>query len=621
MCGFVAFIQSTPQVDLEIARRAIQTLTHRGPNAGGEWREGDVILLHRRLSIIDLATGDQPMSSGDGRYVIVFNGEIYNFPELRERLIQKGVRLRTRSDTEVIVEGYRQWGAKVVELLNGIFSFVIWDRNERQVFGARDRLGIKPFCWALQDGNLVVSSTLEPFEVLEGFKKIDLVSVRDLLTFDYIPSPRTILQGVNKLEPGSQFHWRLGEAQPAISKYWVPPDEPSDAIPPGPDELEELLDRAVARQMISDVPLGAFLSGGIDSSLLVALMARHSSNSVKTFSCSFSQSKVNESPIAELVARKFNTDHLVLPAEEIGSKTLLDILSRLDEPFADPALIPTFALSKLTGSHVRVALSGDGADEVFGGYPKYLRGKNKRQGWPFGRQFDGILRAVPWRPLGLASLYWRMFSSQTLIPWSVTRFGDFPVFPKDIRQLINPLYHEDAKVDQFFEPWERRAERMKLPFGIDLLMRTDLETYLSENCLVKTDRASMLTSLEVRVPYLDEKVLDRILPLSADKKIVNGELKSLLMPLARRLLPREVWDRPKHGFTVPLNDLLKGHWQPAVESVLEWGEAHVDVFNYSCLRRLHRLNRSGGNVRWDMGRQLWNPLVLLAWMMNRSLNL
>ena len=617
MCGFVAFIQNTPEVDLDTARHAIQTLIHRGPDAGGEWREGEVMLLHRRLSIIDLATGDQPMQSGDKRYVIVFNGEIYNYPELRDQLSHEGIRFKTRSDTEVILEGYRKWGAQVLERLNGIFAFVIWDRHEQQVFGARDRLGIKPLCWSLQGRGLIVSSTLEPFKVLKGFRKIDLVAVRDLMTFDYIPSPRTILQGVNKLEPGSQFYWRFGEKQLDINRYWSPPGVNVDALPPSSEELEELLDRVVARQMISDVPIGAFLSGGIDSSLLVAFMARHSDKPLRTFSCAFAEGQVNEAPIAERVARQFGTDHFVFQAEDIGPQTLLELLAKLDEPFADPAFIPTYALSQMTSSFVPVALSGDGADEVFGGYPKYLRGNNTHQGFPLRYVLDRVLRLLPWKPRGAMHIYWRALSSQDLIPWSVTRYGDFPVFPKDIRLLLNPHYHEEAEISKFFLPWERRANRLGLSFGIDFLMRADLETYLSENCLVKTDRASMLASLEVRVPYLDEMLLNRILPLQVNQKIVNGELKSLLMPIARRILPRAVWDRPKQGFEVPLGVWLSGSWRSAVEIALDWGEANVDLFNYGYLRRIHKMNVVNGK----MGRQLWNPFVLLAWLMNRSMKI
>ncbi len=614
MCGFVAFLQDAPIVDLAQARRALDTIAHRGPDAAGEWQERDVLLLHRRLSIIDLAAGSQPMQSRDGRYVIVFNGEIYNFPELRDLLAQEGVVFRTHSDTEVILEGYSRWGSSIVERLNGIFAFVIWDRHRSLVFGARDRLGIKPLSWALHHGALVVSSTLEPFGGIEGFDRLDLVAVRDLLTFDYIPSPRTIFQGVKKIEPGCCFQWSYGTAAPAIERYWSPPQQNPGLSAPDEWELEDLLDRAVKRQMISDVPIGVFLSGGIDSSLLVAFMSRHSEQPVRTFSCAFTDSNVDESRIAGLVARQFGTEHVVLSGEDVGPDLLLDLLARLDEPFADPAFIPTYALSKMTSSHLRVALSGDGADEVFGGYPKYLLGEQHWKALPLASLFHQALRLFPWRPRGMSSAYWRTLSSKDLIRWSWARYGDFPVFGKDFRQLLSPAYQDTAEVDAFFEPWERRAYRYGRKFDKDLLMRADLETYLSENCLVKTDRASMLASLEVRVPYLDETVLDRILPLSADKKIVNGELKSLLLPIARRVLPREVWDRPKQGFHVPLDSWLAGAWRPAVEATLDWGEANLNLFHYPYLRHLHKISISGGTI----GRELWNPFVFLAWMMKRS---
>ena len=251
-------------------------IAHRGPDAAGEWCERDVFLGHRRLSIIDLATGDQPMQSSDGRYVIVFNGEIYNFVELRDVLTAEGATFRTRSDTEVILEGYRRWGSGVVKRLHGMFAFVIWDRLRLSAFAARDRLGIKPLCWAMHRGALIVSSTLEPFSALDAFGQVDLIAVRDLMAFDYIPTPRTILDGVHKLEPGSRFEWCFGADKPAIERYWSPPVVDTTSSVPDEWELEALLDHAVERQMISDVPIGAFLSGGIDSSLLVALMARHS---------------------------------------------------------------------------------------------------------------------------------------------------------------------------------------------------------------------------------------------------------------------------------------------------------------------------------------------------------
>jgi asparagine synthase (glutamine-hydrolysing) len=475
-------------------------------------------------------------------------------------------------------------------------------------------LGIKPLTWSLSKGALIVSSTLEPFKVLSGFGQVDPIAVRDLLTFDYIPSPRTILQGVHKLEPGSRFQWRLGEESPRIERYWNPPGPDDNAEVPSENAIESLLQKVVRRQMISDVPIGVFLSGGIDSSLMVALMARESQKPVRSFSIAFKDAEADESSIAALVARQFGTDHTVLPAEDLGPDMLLDLLGRLDEPFADPAFVPTYVLAKMTAGHVKVALSGDGGDEVFGGYPKYLLGDAHRRRIPGHRFLDACLRKLAWRPRGMSHLYWRTLNHEQRIRWSWVCYGDFPLFRKDMRQVLSSRYHETAGVSQFFEPWERVAHRYGQKIDRDVLMRADLGTYLSENCLVKTDRASMLASLEVRVPFLDELLLDRILPLHANRKIADGMLKALLMPIARRLLPSQVWDRPKHGFNVPLDRFLSGIWRPAVDAALDWGETHVDVFDYQYLRYLHTINIAEGGI----GRELWNPFVFLAWTMGCS---
>ena len=617
MCGLVAILGTDSSVHQWDKRRLLDSIAHRGPDAAGEWEEEGIYLGHRRLSIIDLASGLQPMKSVDGRYMIVFNGEIYNFLELRELLAKNGAKFATRSDTEVIIEGYRRWGSRVVERLNGMFAFVIWDRVERLAFGARDRLGIKPLCWKMHRGTLILSSTIEPFSAMGEFTQLNLVAVRDLMSFDYIPTPRTILAEINKLEAGTRFEWHLGDSELRIERYWSPPSEQNGHKIPDEFELEELLDRAVHRQMVSDVPIGAFLSGGIDSSLLVALMARHSLGPVRTFSVAFAENRVDESPIAQLVAQQFSTEHTVFHAQELGPDSLLDLISRLDEPFCDPATLPTYALSRLTRQHVKVALSGDGGDEVFGGYPKYLLGGPEHASLPFSRLLDRSLRAIPWRPRGLRPIYWRTLSSQDQIRFFWARYGDFPVFRKDIRQLLGCAYHNQAEVGSFFEPWERRARRYGRKFDMDVLMRADLETYLSENCLVKTDRASMLASLEVRVPYLDETILDRILPLPTKSKIRAGQLKALLMPIARRLLPSAVWDRQKHGFDVSLQARLAGSWSPVVEAMLDWGESNFRLFNYRYLRRLHAINLSEGGVE----RELWNPFVLIAWCSARSIKI
>jgi asparagine synthase (glutamine-hydrolysing) len=615
MCGFFAVFQDAPIVNCAGAKRALETLAARGPDASGEWCERGVFLGHRRLSIIDLDTGDQPMSSHDGRFMIVFNGEIYNFVELRTRLVAGGARFQTRSDTEVILEAYRRWGSDGVLELRGMFAFVIWDRRERTVFGARDRLGIKPLCWATRDAALVVGSTLDCFAALGGFDRLDPIAVRDVLAFDYVPAPRTIFDGVHKLEPGSMFHWAVGERSPRIVRYWIPPLADHRAEAPGEEDLESLLDNAVRSQMISDVPIGAFLSGGIDSSLLVAFMSRHSSRPVRTFSVSFAEEEYDESPIAKRVSDRFGTDHTVIETESVTPNGLLDLLGRLDEPFCDTALIPTFLLSAMTKRHVKVALSGDGADEVFGGYTKYLGDQQGSRSRLLFRALDRSLRAVSWRPRGMGRLYESLLTPEERLRFSFTRHGDFPVFRKDLRQLLSARYRDAAEVGDYFQPWERRARRYGPGIDVEALMKTDMETYLSENCLVKTDRASMLASLEVRVPFLDETVLDRILPLPAKVKLAQGNLKALLQPLARRLLPREVWDRPKHGFNVPIGPRLAAEWRPAVETALDWGESNLRIFDYSYLRRLHAINLSSGGVG-----EIWNPFVMIAWSMARSVS-
>jgi asparagine synthase (glutamine-hydrolysing) len=617
MCGFLALFQNSPIFNQDVAQAAANTITHRGPDESGMWKERHVMLLHRRLSIIDLSTGQQPMVSSDGRFVIAFNGEIYNFRELRQQLNKEGVEFRTNSDTEVLVEGYGRWGKAIVNRLNGMFAFIIWDRQECVAFGARDRLGIKPLSWAVFNGAFIVSSTLEPFKAFSYFSEVDTVAVRDLLVFDYIPSPRSILRKVYKLEPGCQFRWGFGDQSPRIERYWVPPSADEKADVPSENELEALLQKVVTRQMISDVPIGVFLSGGIDSSLMVALMARVSEKPVRSFSIAFKDAEADESSIAGLVARQFGTNHTVLAAEDLGPETLLQLVGRLDEPFADPALIPTYALAKMTAGHVKVALSGDGGDELFGGYPKYLLEDAHRRRLPGHRFLDAFLRSMAWRPRGMAHLYGRTLAPQDRFRWSWVRYGDFPVFRKDLRQVLASRYHEIAMVSEFFKPWARVAVLFGDRIDTDVLMRTDLRTYLSENCLVKTDRASMLASLEVRVPFLDELLLDSILPLHANRKIVNGTLKALLMPIAQRLLPRQVWDRPKHGFNVPLDRFLSGVWKPAVDAALDWGETHVDLFNYQYLRRLQTINDAESGI----GRELWNPFVFLAWAMTHSFKL
>jgi len=614
MCGLIAVLQGATLAPLPTLRRALNALHHRGPDAGGEWQDEGVYLGHRRLAIIDLQTGQQPMHSADRRYVIVFNGEIYNFRELKQELAAAGARFVTKSDTEVILEGYRHWGPAVVEKLNGMFAFVIWDRLTQSAFAARDRLGIKPLSWAVKGDALIISSTLEPFVEFGVFDELDPVAIRDLMTFDYVPAPRSIRKTVRKLEPGCRFEWRPGGGEPTIESYWTPPAVDDAMEAPGEAELESLLERSVSRQLVSDVPIGVFLSGGIDSSLLVALMARHSDRPIKTYSVSFSGKEADESAVAAMVARQFGTEHSVLRAEEVDGTALQHLIGSLDEPFCDAALVPLYALSRLTRAHVKVTLSGDGGDEIFGGYEKYVRLAPNAAPTRVSGAVRWSLETLRWRPRGVGRLYERTLSGAESVRYAYARYGDFPVFRKDLSQLFSRDFREGASIDEFFEPWDRIGRTYGGHTDCDLLMRADLRTYLSENCLVKTDRASMLASLEVRVPFLDELLLDRIVPLHASQKIVGGQLKALLLPLAKRLLPPEVWNRPKHGFNVPVEVHLAGIWRGVVDDALRWGERHFGVFNYRYLRRLQRINLSEHAV----GLELWNPVVLLTWAMAQA---
>ena len=410
----------------------------------------------------------------------------------------------------------------MAEKLEGMFAFVIWDRVRRVAFVARDRLGIKPICWALRQGSLVVSSTLEPFSVLGGFDDIDPVAIRDLMTFDYIPAPRTIWKGVQKLEPGSRFEWSPGGEEPRIECYWTPAPADESMQAPDEEELDELLQRCVARQMVSDVPIGVFLSGGIDSSLLVALMARHSDRPVRTFTVAFAEAEFDESAIAARVADEFGTQHTVIPAQEFGTDSLRELLGSLDEPFCDTALAPLYSLARSTRQDVKVALCGDGADELFGGYNKYLFDSRPRRRLPLSAAVHHSLNLLPWRPRGVGRVYDRLLNPQQQVRYAYSRYGDFPVFRKYLRQLLSADIHGAARIEQFFEPWDRHGQRYGHVPGPDALMRTDLRTYLSENCLVKTDRASMLASLEVRVPYLDELLLDEFCPCLPGPKSSTG---------------------------------------------------------------------------------------------------
>jgi asparagine synthase (glutamine-hydrolysing) len=603
---------------------ALEALTSRGPDERGVWRDGCgdqlVQLGHRRLSVIDLADGQQPMALAPGhplhdRYRIVFNGEVYNYRALRRELEALGHAFATRSDTEVLLAGFVEWGTDVLPRLDGMFAFVVYDRQQRRVFAARDFFGIKPLMVSTEGGGLILSSTLQPFFKLQGFpRKVNLEAVREYLACQSIPSPMTMLRGVRSVDPGTWLRWDFDERKLQSERFGITPGMrglpgagPADEQPTIDefiDATDAALRESVKRQLVADVPLGAFLSGGIDSSLMVHYMSEATSHPVKTFSVRFPFGKgYDESGPAAAVARQYGCDHHVLDAGDLTADVLADAVAQLDQPLADPAYLPTLSLAQLTRRHVTVAVSGDGGDELFGGYGRYRDTQARYPDSP-GRR---ALRALAAGGMLPASLSRRGLAGRQRMLWDRVKLGPFPGTRKDLAAVLSPDFRADARVGDTMSLWLEGLTRFA-EGGLataDTLMRADVHSYLSENCLVKTDRASMAHSLEVRVPMLGLPVAAAALPVHASVKLAQGP-KSALTALAQKYLPGEVWDRPKHGFSVPLRHYFAGAWQARSEDWLARSETLAPFLNADELRRRWR--------RGDDARTLYTFILLLAWL-------
>jgi len=604
MCGILLTVGDSFRADFDAALAALKS---RGPDAREVLAHGDALLGHARLAVIDLAGGRQPMRTADGRLAMVYNGEIYNFAALRRELEAAGHAFATRSDSEVLLTGYRHWGEALLDRLDGMFAFAIHDRQDGSVFLARDRLGIKPLFWGEHANGLVAASTLAPFFALKAFpKRLDAEGLRDYLAFQAPLAPHTLVLGIRALPPGACLKWRVG-AGATVSQWWAIPDATEKA----PDrealvaETDALLAQAVRDQLVADVPLGAFLSGGIDSSLVVHYMAQAGAAPLKTFSVRFAEAGFDESPHAHAVADKYATEHHVLDAPELTADALASALADLDQPLADPAYIPTWALSRLTRQHVTVALSGDGGDELFGGYPRFLDGADR---YPdsLGKK---VLRTLLRHGLAPASLRRRALAGSELLLYRRVELGDYPGSRKDLRRYLAPETARAARPNHTLELWRELAARHG-DYDRGALLRADLWTYLSENCLAKTDRASMAHGLEVRVPLLANAIQDRMLRLPAGVHFDAGGGKALLRALARKHLPETVWNREKHGFSVPLRANFAGPWR-------DWGDAQVAATASRApwlaagpLTALWQEAQQGrGNVRL-----MYTFAVLLAWL-------
>ena len=637
MCGIAGFVDHSPAVGqynmAAVATGMAGTLASRGPDDSGEWvdRENGIGLAHRRLSIIDLsASGHQPMLSSDGRYVLVYNGELYNFQELRAELEARGQPFRGHSDSEVLLEACAAWGVeRAVERCLGMFAFGLWDRHERRLTLGRDRLGIKPLYWARFGQVFLFGSELKALRAHPGFEaQIDHDAVAAFMRFSYIPAPHSVYKKVYKLEPGCLLSVQPRQA-PRLQRYWdmrqiarrgaADPLDMSDEE--ALDQFEEVLGDAVQRRMVADVPLGALLSGGIDSSTIVALMQKHSKRPVQTFTIGFQEADRDESGYAQEIARHLGTEHTQLIVEP---RNIFELLPRLpewyDEPFADISQLPTYLVSHMAQQEVTVALSGDGGDELLSGYTRYFQVARR---W---RRISRVPRPLRHAVSGAVGAFLPLLE-KTL----ATMPRQTPKLAKKARKIAHTWCldtadaHNLKSVSRWDEPVSLVVGAKNEPHGIvwdetvanelpDLIMRMqffDTVTFLPDDILTKVDRASMAVSLEVRVPLLDHRVVEFAWSLPRHMQVRNGQSKWLLRQLLYQYVPRERVERPKTGFSLPLDGWLRGPLRDWAEELLsERSLRAVGLLNPAPVRRKWAEHVSG---LYNWKKQLWNVLMLQAW--------
>jgi asparagine synthase (glutamine-hydrolysing) len=638
MCGIAGLVKfnapASPNHLHDIARSMNASLAHRGPDDEGAWFDTDasVVLTHRRLSIVDLSpAGHQPMVSSDGRYVITYNGEIYNHEEIRPDLAARGVKFRGHSDTEVMLEAFSAYGIEAtIKRLIGMFTIGIWDRRERTLTLVRDRLGIKPLFWAKFGDQFMFGSELKALRVHSGWTpKVDRRAVAAFMRHNYIPAPHSIYEGVHKLEPGSILTLPWG-GEPRIAKFWdarsvalnglANPLTATDAELT--DQLESLLLDAVRRRMIADVPLGAFLSGGVDSSTVVALMMKANIGPVRTFTIGFDMPGYDEAKHAAAVARHLGTQHTEMT---VTAREAMDVIPRLpemyDEPFADSSQIPTFLVSAMTRKHVTVALSGDGGDELFAGYNRYQ------------------LASRLWRGISLLPRALRQGAAAALTCISADRWSRLLGFLPDrarpaqagdkLHKLATVIGLPDSsavyrRLVTHWEPaeiapgaaeykkilWDPTVAR-QIPGFLEQMQFLDTVTYLPDDILAKVDHASMAVALEARVPLIDHRVVEFSWRLPRTTMIRNGASKWLLRQVLYRHVPKELIERPKMGFGIPLGEWLRGPLRDWAESLLaEPRLREGGLLDAQRVRDYWREHLSGSR-NWQY--LLWDVLMLESW--------
>jgi asparagine synthase (glutamine-hydrolysing) len=619
MCGIAGFVESSasdapfdPESSRTLVHRMCDVIRHRGPDDEGLWAGEGVALGMRRLSIIDLSTGRQPIHNEDRTVWVVFNGEIYNFMSLRRTLEQAGHVFYTSTDTEVIVHAYEQWGTNAISMLRGMFGLAIWDTRSRTLLVARDRMGIKPMHYATVNGRLYFGSEIKSLLEAPGLSRdLDMDAVDHYLSFLYTPRDGSIFKSVRKLPPGHLLIWTRGTA--TIEQYWELSategyrGSEADAV----EQLQTVLTDAVRSHLVSDVPLGAFLSGGVDSSLVVGLMNATSSGRVKTFSIGFNEPAFDELDHARRVARHFNTDHHEFVVEPDAVGILDKLVSHFDEPFADSSAIPTWYVSEMARRHVTVVLSGDGGDELFGGYDRYLPHPHvaafDRYSPPGARRIAAMAAStLPHGVRGKNFLRHVGRDDRGRYLDAIRFFGtdEKPaLLTMDARRRMRGF---DAE-RQLARHFERYAQ---LPWPSQM-MRFDAETYLPEDVLTKVDRMSMAHSIESRVPLLDNDVVAFASALPVSMKIKGGRRKHVLKEVAATMLPRDLLDRRKQGFGIPLGVWFRGHLRELfADTLLASASLQRGYFRPEFVRQLVSEHMAG---KRDHTLRLWQLVVFERW--------
>lgn len=592
MCGIVGIASRHTIGDRHWLEAGRNSILHRGPDDEGIWwsGSGQVGLAHRRLAIIDLSSGGhQPMHDSSGELCIVFNGEIYNFEDLRRELVEKGYSFRSNSDTEVILVAYREWGIDCLSHLNGMFAFALYDSQQQMLFLARDRAGEKPLFYHYADGTLRFASELKALLADTSLsRKINHDALDCYLAMGFVPGERCILQGFHKIPPAHAMQYSLLTGETKVWPYWQLPDLDQDVLSGKVDEhnlldeLEGLLEDAVCRQLIADVPVGVLLSGGVDSSLVTAMAVRGATK-VKTFTIRFPKyGQYDETEHARLIARYFDTEHIELDATEATVDMLPQLARQFDEPLVDSSMVPTYLVSQLIRRHCTVALGGDGGDELFGGYGHYNRllwMQEKLRAIPRGLRLPVARAAETFLPVGFKGRNW-LQGLEVDLDRGLPLIASY--FDRSTRRKLMAEYSN----------WELIAERVReqrIPKSTDLLQRAtrmDFDNYLSEDILVKVDRASMLNSLEVRAPLLDYRLIEFAFSrVPSHMKATSTNRKILLKKLTSRLLPPEFDQHRKQGFSIPLASWLRsGAWQDFFREVLLGTDS--SLFDHKVVRKL-----------------------------------